>query len=100
MDPSPLSEEVFRRNRKEFLRFNGFAQNVEALVSLTRQASGSICTIATVPFPFEERQKFLATLGKNGWSVKIGQCTLRLNGNTYLYEEYEVRDVRKQTVLS
>lgn len=100
MNEIAITEEVFRRNKEALNRFQGFAQNVEALASLITQATGPVCTIATRPFTSIERQSFLAKLCNNGWSARIGSCKLHVGGKTYLYDTFEVRNFRKQAVTS
>ncbi len=94
-----LTEELFRRHRDSFSKFQGFAQNANALEGLIVQATGSICTIATAPFSTAERQLFLSMLSKHGWSAQIGQDNkLSLGGTVYVFNSFEVRIVRKQPV--
>ncbi len=96
-----ISEEIFRRNKKEcFESFHGFAQNVEALASLISQATGSICTIATTPFSPDERKRFLSMLHKDGWSAEISPRILRINGTTYGYDAYVVRNPRNKQAVN
>lgn len=100
MNNLDLTEEVFRRHRGSFSKFQGFAQNANALEGLIlHQATGSICTIATAPFPTNERQRFLSMLSRHGWSAQIVQCrTFNYGGVVYTYDTFEVRIVRKQPV--
>lgn len=96
-----ITEDLFRRHKDSFSRFDGFAQDANALEGLIVQATGSICSIATVPFTTVERQRFLALLSKHGWSAQIGQDNkLSIGGVVYTYDSYEVRIVRKQPVTA
>lgn len=76
MEKTTITEDVFQTiqgNPKTKLKAEGFANDVNALVSLIEKsmASKPVCSIVTPVFSAEEKREFLAHLSPNDWTTSF-----------------------------
>lgn len=96
MESTTITESVFQLIQKDpetKVKAEGFAQNVNALVSLIEQsmASKPICSIVTPQFSPDERREFFAQLGPKNWTTQITLGKFKDENVEYPY--YLVRTV-------